>query len=80
MLYKRDYERIKKLRGSWGLQDQQGDYELIFGAAKMNLKHIDLPVHYYERVYGETKMKNRLKNGWIMLKMSWYALMRFKFY
>ncbi|MBK9478949.1 MAG: glycosyltransferase [Bacteroidetes bacterium] len=80
VLYKRDYERIKKLRGSWGLQDRWGDYELIFGAAKMNLKHIDLPVHYYERVYGETKMKNRLKNGWIMLKMSWYALMRFKFY
>jgi hypothetical protein len=80
VLWKRDYEKIKKLRGSWGLQDRWGDYELIFGAAKTNLKHIDLPVHYYERVYGETKMTGRLKNGWIMLKMSYYALMRFKFY
>lgn len=80
VLWKKDFEKIKKLRGSWGLQDRWGDYELIFGAAKTNLKHIDLPVHYYERVYGETKMKNRLKNGWIMLKMSWFALMRFKFY
>jgi hypothetical protein len=80
VLWKKDYERIKKLRGTWGLQDRWGDYELIFGAAKCNLKLIDLPVHYYERVYGETKMKNRIKNGWIMLKMSWHALLKIKFY
>ncbi|MEO8151186.1 MAG: glycosyltransferase [Bacteroidia bacterium] len=80
VIWKKDYQRIKKLRGSWGTQDRWGDYELIFGAAKCNLKLIDLPVHYYERVYGETKMKNRLKNGWIMLKMSWFTLLRFKFY
>lgn len=80
VLWKEDYERIKKLRGSWGLQDRWGDYELIFGAAKCNLKLIDLPVHYYERTYGETKMNNRLKNGWIMLKMSWHALFKIKFY
>jgi len=80
VLWKKDYQRIKKLRGSWGLHDRWGDYELIFGAAKCNLKLIELPVHYYERVYGETKMKGRLKNGWIMLKISWYALLKIKFY
>lgn len=80
VLWKRDYERLKKVRGSWGIKDRWGDYELIFGAAKINLKIIDLPVHYYERIYGETKMTNRLKNGWIMLKMSWAALQKIKFY
>lgn len=80
VLWKKDYERIKKLRGNWGIKDRWGDYELIFGAAKINLKIIDLPVHYYERIYGETKMKNRLKNGWIMLKMSWMTLFKFKLY
>jgi hypothetical protein len=80
VLWNKDYQRIKRIRGSWGVQDKWGDYELIFGAAKFNLKLIDLPVHYYERVYGETKMKGRLKNGWIMLKMSWFALLKFKFY
>ena len=80
VLWNKDYQRIKRIRGSWGVQDKWGDYELIFGAAKFNLKLIDLPLHYYERVYGETKMKVRLKNGWIMLKMSWFALLKFKFY
>ena len=80
VLWKRDYERIKKLRGSWGIVDKWGDYELIFGASKTHLKIIDLPVHYYERTYGETKMTNLLKNGWTMLKMSIAALFKIKFY
>jgi hypothetical protein len=79
VLWRNDYEKIKKLRGSWGIDDRWGDYELIFGAAKQHLKIIDLPVHYYERVYGETKMKNRIKNGLIMLKMCKTALMKIKF-
>ena len=79
-LWRRDYENIKKLRGSWGIDDRWCDYELIFGAAKMNLKIIDMPVHYMERTYGETKMKNRLKNGWIMLRMCWVALFKIKLY
>lgn len=79
VLWREDYYELRKLRGSWGIDDRWGDYELIFGAAKLNLKHIDLPVHYYERTYGETKMTNVLKNGWIMLKMSLAALFKHKF-
>lgn len=80
VLWKKDYEQIKKLRGTWGVNDRWGDYELIFGAAKTNLKIIDLPVHYGERKYGESKMKSRLQNGWIMLKMIFIALWKIKFY
>jgi glycosyltransferase involved in cell wall biosynthesis len=80
VLYTSDFKKIKELRGTWGVDDRWGDYELIFGAAKTQLKLIDLPVHYMERTYGETKMTGRIKNGLVMLKMSLAALMKIKFY
>ncbi len=80
VMFRKDFEKIKKLRGTGGINDRWGDYELIFGAAKQHLKILDLPVHYYERVYGETKMTGRVKNGLIMLKMCRAALMKIKFY
>ncbi len=80
VMWRRDYERVKKLRGTWGIEDRWGDYELIFGAAKRHLKLIDLPVHYVDRTYGETKMTGRIKNGLIMLRMCKAALMKIKFH
>jgi hypothetical protein len=77
---RKNFEHIKKLRNSWGINDRWGDYELIFGASKSQLKLIDLPVNYTERIYGTTKMTNRIKNGLIMLKMCWAALLKIKFY
>lgn len=79
VMWRKDYERIKRLRGSWGVDDRWGDYELLFGASKLNLQIVDLPVHYFERVHGETKMKRRFENGWIMLRMCVAALFRLKF-
>ena len=46
-----------------------GDYELIFGAAKPEIKHVDPPVHSMERTYRETKMTGRLRNAWVMLRI-----------
>ena len=80
VMWKKDYEKIKQLRGSWGIQDRWGDYELIFGAAKNHLKLVDLPVHYVERTYGETKMTHRMKNGWVMLQMCMVSLFKIKFF
>ena len=80
VLWKRDYEKIKQIRNKWGIHDRWGDYELIFGAAKYHLKHLDLPIHYYERTYGESKMRNLLKNGAVMLRMSFAALFKIKFH
>jgi len=78
VLLRQDYERMKKFRGTWGVDDRWGDYELLFGAAKINLKYVEIPVHYYERTYGDTKMTNRLKNGLIMLQMCFAALRHFR--
>lgn len=79
VLWRRDWPRIKGLLGSWGIEDRWGDYELIFGAAKLHLKIVEVPVHYLERVYGETKMTKRLTNGLVMLRMCVAALKKFKF-
>ncbi len=79
VIWRRDWPRIKALLGSWGVEDRWGDYELIFGAAKLHLKIVEVPVHYLERVYGETKMTKRLTNGMIMLRMCFAALRKFKF-
>lgn len=80
VLWREDYLKVKKLRGSWGIKDNWGDYEIIFGAAKNHLKMVEVPVHYMDRLYGETKMNNRLKNGLIMLRMCMVSLFKIKFY
>ncbi len=77
-LWRDDYKRMKPLRGTWGIRDRWGDYELIFGAAALGLERVDVPVHYMERTYGETKMTGRLKNAWIMLRMCKAAFFKLK--
>jgi SAM-dependent methyltransferase len=73
-----DYVRILAARESFGDIDQWGDYDWIFGAVKSNLKIVELPIHYVERVAGVTKMTNRLRNAWTMLRMCWAALWKLK--
>jgi len=77
-LWRSDWDRIKPMLGSWGVEDRWGDYELLFGAAKLNLKILDLPVHYQERIYGSTKMTRVFRNGLIMLKMCWHGFLKLK--
>jgi hypothetical protein len=67
-LYRRDYERIRTLRGYFGDFDPFGDFELLFGAAKLGLRIVDLPIRYQERTYGTTKIR-RWRHGWLLLKM-----------
>jgi len=78
VLWRSDWERIRPMLGSWGTEDRWGDYELLFGAAKLNLKILDLPVHYQERIYGSTKMTKVFRNGLIMLKMCWHGFLKLK--
>ena len=72
------YEMIAANRSHFGEIDPFGDFDLIFGAAKYNLKLVDLPIRYQERVYGETNIQ-RWKHGWILLRMVMLALRRIKF-
>jgi hypothetical protein len=78
VLWRRDWERIQPHLGSWGIEDRWGDYELLFGAAKLQLAIVDMPVHYQERVYGVTKMTKVFQNGLRMLRMCMAAGLKLK--
>ncbi len=73
-----DYKKIVANRSYFGDFDPFGDYDLIFGAAKLNLKIVDLPIRYRERVYGATNI-SRWKHGWLLLRMVIFAALRLKF-
>ncbi len=77
-LWKTDYERIAANRTYFGDFDPFGDFDLLFGAAKLNLKIMDLPIRYRERTYGTTNI-HRWKHGWLLLKMVFFAAARIKF-
>ncbi len=77
-LWRRDWERIEPLVGSWGVEDRWGDYELLFGASRRQLAIVDMPVHYRERVYGVSKMISVVENGLIMLRMCLAAGLRLR--
>jgi glycosyltransferase involved in cell wall biosynthesis len=77
-LWKSQYRQIEANRVYFGDFDPFGDFDLLFGAAKMNLKIIDLPIRYRERTYGETNIK-RWSHGWLLLKMVMFAARRIKF-
>ena len=78
VLWKTDYDKIKKGRTFFGDFDPFGDFDLLFGAAKLSLKIVDLPVHYGERVYGTTNI-SRWKHGWLLLKMTVFAARKMRF-
>ena len=78
VLWKKDYEQIAGNRSYFGDFDPFGDFDLIFGAAKLNLKIIDLPVRYRERTYGSTNI-SRWKHGLLLFRMVAFAARRMKF-
>ena len=78
VLSKSDYERIAAQRAYFGDFDPFGDFDLLFGAAKLNLKIIDLPIRYRERTYGTTNIQ-RWRHGWLLMQMVLFAARRIKF-
>lgn len=78
VLRRSDYERIAANRAYFGDFDPFGDFDLIFGAAKHNLKIVDLPIRYRERTYGTTNI-SRWKHGMLLIRMVLYAARRIKF-
>ncbi|MFQ5923503.1 MAG: glycosyltransferase [Anaerolineales bacterium] len=71
-IWKSDYELITGYREYFGDFDPFGDFELILGAAKLNLRILDLPVRYHDRTYGETNIQ-RWRHGWMLVKMVFVA-------
>ncbi len=78
VLWRKDYELISANCSYFGDFDPFGDFDLLFGAAKLNLKIIDQPIRYRERTYGSTNI-SRWKHGWLLLRMVWFAARRIKF-
>jgi len=76
-LFRRDYERIAAGRDFFGRLDPFGDFDLLLGAAKQNLKIVEMPIRYRARTYGETKI-DRFRNGAELLRMTVSAFARWR--
>jgi len=74
----KNYRKIVANQGYFGDFDPFGDFDLIFGSAKLNLKFIEIPIKYKARKYGETNI-SRFKHGWLLLKMTLFSLRKIKF-
>ncbi len=78
VLYKKHYEKIREQQGFFGNFDPFGDFDLIFGAKKTNLKILEIPVRYRARRYGSTNI-SRFSHGWLLIKMAYVAARKLKF-
>jgi glycosyltransferase involved in cell wall biosynthesis len=78
VLRRSDYERIAAHRSYFGDFDPFGDFDLIFGAARMGLKIVEVPIRYRDRTYGTTNI-SRWRHGAILLGMLAFAANRLKF-
>ena len=77
MISRENYKLIEANRSYFGDFDPFGDFDLIFGAVKQNLKVVEVPVSYRARTYGSTNI-SRFTHGWLLLKMSWVAFKKIK--
>lgn len=78
VIWKKDYERLARGRAYFGRLDPFGDFDLIFGARKLNLKIMEIPIRYKARVYGETNI-SRFRDGALLLRMTVLAARKIKF-
>jgi hypothetical protein len=76
-LRRSDYVRMKSNRAYFGDFDPFGDFALIFGAAKLSLKSVDIPIRYAARTYGETQI-SRFSHGFMLLRMVIFAFFKIK--
>jgi SAM-dependent methyltransferase len=76
-MYRSDYARLKAGRSYFGDFDPFGDFDLIFGASKLGLKAVEIPIRYANRAYGESQI-SRFRHGLMLLRMVAFAFMRIK--
>jgi glycosyltransferase involved in cell wall biosynthesis len=77
VLTKAHYQRIAANRAYFGEFDPFGDFDLLFGAAKLNLKLIEVPIRYADRTYGTTQIA-RFRHGLMLLRMVLFAYRKLK--
>lgn len=78
VMWAEDYQHLAANRSYFGDFDPFGDFDLLFGAARLNLKIAEMPVRYRSRTYGDTNI-DRWRHGWMLLKMVVFAARRIKF-
>lgn len=78
VMFRTDYNKLTKNRKYFGEFDPFGDFDLLFGAHKLNLKIVEVPIRYRERTYGTTNI-SRFKHGVILLRMCAFASRKCKF-
>jgi hypothetical protein len=77
VLHREDYAAIAAQRSFFGDFDPFGDFDLLFGASRLNLKIIDLPVRYGARTYGSTNI-SRFRHGLLLARMTVFAFWKFR--
>lgn len=78
VISRENYLKLAANRSYFGDFDPFGDFDLIFGSAKLNLKFIEIPIRYRARTYGETNI-SRFRHGWLLLRMTAFAMQKIKF-
>lgn len=77
VLWRRDFMKISANRVYFGDFDPFGDFDLLFGAAKLSLKIVEVPIRYANRTYGQTQI-SRFSDGWLLLRMIVFAWLKLK--
>ena len=77
VLQRKHYLKLSKINSELGSFDPFGDFFIIFGASKLNLKMIEVPIHYRARTYGETQI-SRFSHGLLLIKMVVFAFLKLK--
>lgn len=78
VISRENYAKLARNRDYFGEFDPFGDFDLIFGASKLNLQIVELPIRYRSREYGKTNI-SRFAHGWLLLKMVLFAMHKIKF-
>ncbi|WP_045114638.1 glycosyltransferase family 2 protein [Microscilla marina] len=78
VISRHNYLRLAQHRSFFGDFDPFGDFDLLFGSARLGLKIVEIPVSYKARTYGKTNIK-RWSQGFLLLKMVWFAARKIKF-
>ncbi|MGE5339848.1 MAG: glycosyltransferase [Candidatus Omnitrophota bacterium] len=78
VISQKNWKKLEANRSYFGDFDPFGDFDLIFGAAKLNLKIVEIPIRYRAREYGETNI-SRFRHGWLLFKMVLFAMNKIKF-
>jgi len=78
VISKENWGKVVANRSYFGEFDPFGDFDLIFGSAKLNLKIVEVPIRYRAREYGATNI-SRWRHGWLLIKMVFFAMNKIKF-